>query len=123
MSGRYLCVAFTGLMMTTGCGGDKSGGPEAENRQRLTELLASLEDLPSRPKEFAASFVSGTPTAARQKYVGNVYYLVGAPTISGDSATAKVAIKRVNTSTWLGETTWEFAKAGDTWKIKSAPMP
>lgn len=111
------------VMMAAGCGGPRSATPEDQARASIANLLADFENLPANPKEFAAAFAGGTPTAARQKYVGNVYRLVGSPTINGGSATAKVAIQRVSTGQWLGEATWEFTKVGESWKVKSGPLP
>lgn len=123
MKRRFLPIAFLGLFVAAGCGGGKAGGPGAEDRARIRELVGSFEDLANRPKEFGANFVSGKPTAAPQKYVGNGFYLVDAPNITGETATAKVAVKRINTGAWLGEANWEFAKTGETWKVKSGPVP
>ena len=61
--------------------------------------------------------------AARKKYVGYQYRLVGRPTISGETATATVAFEKSSTGEKAGEKTWEFVREGGTWKIKAAPLP
>jgi hypothetical protein len=42
--------------------------------------------------------------------------------VTGDTATATVAIARQTDSDNLKEVQWSFVKEGDEWKIKAAPL-
>jgi hypothetical protein len=51
------------------------------------------------------------------------YTVVGKPTVSGTTATAKVRVDPASGGATVGEVEWTFEKEGEKWKIKSAPLP
>src|SRR5262245_31229836 len=124
MASRALIFGLFAVAVAAGCGGKGAGKDAEDGIKQIAALLSDFEELPTRPKDFAASFASDAPSdSVRRKYVGNVYRMSGKPKIDGDTATAKVLVQKVNTGAWLGEATWEFAKVGATWKVRSAPLP
>ncbi|HYW80950.1 MAG TPA: hypothetical protein VE890_15320, partial [Thermoguttaceae bacterium] len=44
-------------------------------------------------------------------------------TVTGDTAKATITVTNADDGSVVGEVEWEFVKEGETWKIKSAPLP
>lgn len=115
-------AALTGV----GCGGTPEGpGYGSPDGRKISELIDRLNDDKSTSgtlKKLFAAGVTLTPDQVR-KYPRYFYEVTGNPAVSGDTATASVKLTGERKSEEAGEQTWEFAKEGDAWKIKSAPLP
>jgi len=119
----FLAVAVAGPL-GSGCGESGPGGPSygGEEGRKIAQLVELVNDEKSTSKNLARLFVKGAAPKDTRKYPLYYFEVSGEPTVSGDSATAMVKVKQE-----AGEETvekeWSFAKEGDAWKIKSAPLP
>ncbi len=121
-----LPVALVCLIAITGCGGDSGGQPldmGGEDGTKIATLLEDVNDAVGNPKKLDTLFAKGVKPADPKKFAKNSYSIVGKPSVSGTTATAKVRVDPAGGGTTLGEVEWTFEKDGDKWKIKNAPIP
>jgi len=128
---RAWVTYFAGLLLpvlATGCGSPKPAGPSygSPDGRKIAELIDKLNDdksVAARLKQLLAS--GATLSAADQKKIWTIFYEVkGEPVITGDTATARIAMRSESASSAdLGEKEWTFVKEGENWKIKSCPLP
>jgi hypothetical protein len=113
-----------GLCLTIGCGGADvkpldMGGPDGD---KISALIEEVNEGIGSAKEVESLFVKGTkPDTRKMGKFG--YTVVGKPTVSGTTATAKVRVDPASGGATVGEVEWTFEKEGEKWKIKSAPLP
>ena len=126
---RIVCrLAFLLLfvVMAPGCGGSTTGPSYGSTEGRkIAELVLAVGDSPDA-KKLAAFFVQGSgPSKAAElnRFMSNYFELVGNPSVSGATATAKVKLRDHLSGKEGGPVDWSFVKEGDQWKIKSAPLP
>jgi hypothetical protein len=113
------------LALLTGCGGT-DGKPldmGGEDGSKISAVIEDVNDAVGNPKKLDTLFVKGAKPADPKKFAKCGYTIVGKPTVSGTTATAKVRIDPAGGGQSLGEQEWSFEKDGDKWKIKSAPLP
>jgi hypothetical protein len=124
-----LAAWFAVSLLAAGCGGSsKPAGPSygSTEGQKIAVFVEKVNDdkgVYARLKQLLASDVN--LSAAEQKKIWTIAYEVkGEPTVTGDTATAKVAMRSESISSAdLGEKEWTFVKEKDAWKIKTCPLP
>ena len=111
---------------SVGCGGantNKDGATLMTDIEGVEQFIASVDDMKEITQTFGKAFASGTapPRAELQKYQKYSFQLNGKPDMKQGEATVSVKIfqkdKEVATKEWV------VVKEGDSWKIKSAPLP
>src|SRR5262245_26327550 len=125
---RQSCpLTLTGVVLSTvvlsGC--SKTGaGPSygGEEGRKIAQLVELVNDEKSTAPNLARLFVKGAAPKDSRKYPLYYYEVSGNPTVSGDTATAMVKVK-LEAGEETVEKEWSFAKEGEAWKIKSAPLP
>lgn len=120
-----LAVALLGVV---GCGGDKTVNPSdygGAEGLKIATLIGDFDDLKNDARKIGTAFAAGAaPKGADYRKFGTLgFHLVGKPTVTGDTATAKVSVEKPATGEKVGETEWAFVKEGEAWKIKAAPLP
>jgi hypothetical protein len=113
------------LAAVLGCRGGASTKPlnmGSEDGQKIALVIEDMNDAKGDARKLTALFVPAAKPDAPKKFGPYAFYVVGKPSVSGTTATCKVRIDRAD-GTQAGETEWSFEKAGDAWKIKSAPLP
>jgi hypothetical protein len=118
------------VLLAAGCGGSAGGRKEdgsLSDREQVRQYIQSMGDIAGTPASFAKQFADGAAPAKADmaKYAAFEFNVAGDPTISGDSATVPVQVLKSGggVDEVVGTTTWTLAKAGDGWKIKTAPLP
>jgi hypothetical protein len=91
--------------------------------QGVAVLIEDMNDAKTNPRKAATLFVKGSAPADFRKYAPYSFYIVGKPQVNGAEATAEVSVQSEREGTERGKQTWTFAKEGEAWKIKSAPLP
>lgn len=122
---QFLTLLATGSILLTGCGGPVGGDFGGPDGKLIADLIGDFDDLKNNPRKLVTAFAKGAVPAeeVQPKFRRYMFFLVGKPTVSGNTATATIAIEVPSTGDQVGERTWEFVKEGDAWKIKSAPLP
>ena len=120
-----LSVVMLGVAFALGCGGSDGkpldmGGKDGD---QISMLIEEVNEGIGSSKEADALFVKGSKPADLKKLAKFTYSVVGKPSVSGTSATAKVRVDPAGGGATLGEVEWTFEKDGDKWKIKAAPIP
>jgi hypothetical protein len=91
---------------------------------QVGQFIASLDDVKKDPKLLAPWFAAGAapPAAELRKFAKYTCQADGRPTVTGDTATAKVKVLDANEHE-VGQVEWTLVKEGGNWKLKSAPLP
>lgn len=121
-----LFVTLGCLFALTGCGGDSGGKPldmGGEDGSKISTVIEDVNDAVGNTKQLDTLFVKGSKPSDPKKMVKYGYSIVGKPTVSGTTGTAKVRVDPAGGGATVGEVEWTFEKVGDAWKIKSAPLP
>jgi hypothetical protein len=92
----------------------------SDDGKAIALLIEEVNDCKADGKRLAQLFAE--PVKDLKKYDPYNYDLSGKPVVSGETATAKLKV-RADDGTEKGTTDWTFVKAGDKWKIQSAPLP
>lgn len=123
-TGKHWCWALLLGICCLGCGKPSSEVPAADDAILVESLITSLPDRAQSPEMFKETFVGGNapPDASRQQIGGSQLSLSAPPGITDSTATASVLFQSPNGEE-SGPVTWELSKEGDTWKVKSAPVP
>jgi hypothetical protein len=121
----FLLLALGSLVGAVGCGGEPDGKPldmGGEDGTKIATVIEDVNEAIGNPKKLDILFVKGSKPTDTKKFARGNYSIAGKPSVSGESATAKV---RVDSSEGklLGEVEWKLEKDGDKWKIKDAPIP
>jgi hypothetical protein len=112
------------VLLACGCGDGGSqkrldmGGADGD---LISLLIEDVNETAGDLKKMTSLFVKGSKPADLKKLDSQSFSIVGRPSVSGTSATAKVRVDRAGKM--LGEVDWTFEKDGDKWKVKAAPMP
>lgn len=118
---------LVGLVLVAGCGGGKPGAPDRGSPEgaEIAKKMDGLVEDKSRPERYKFYFVKGAePKGADvKKFASFDYDLIGAPSVSGTTATASVKVRKADAGEEVGKVEWAFVKEGNDWKIKSAPLP
>ena len=123
--GFYALLLFTSVGLF-GCGSDSDskpldmGGPDGD---KISSLIEELNEAVGNPKKLDAMFMKGSKPVDSKKMTKCGFSIVGKPSVSGSTGTAKVRVDPAGGGATLGEVEWTFEKDGDKWKIKSAPLP
>jgi hypothetical protein len=105
----------------SGCGSTpKPPDYGSDDGKAIALLIEELNDRKADGKRLAELFAE--PVKDPKKYDPYNFDLSGKPTVSGDTGTATLKV-RTDDGTEKGTTEWTFVKAGDKWKIQSAPLP
>jgi hypothetical protein len=117
---QALLAALFSLMLI-GCGEDKPKAPElgGEDGMAIARCIEDVGDSTNNAKKLSELFVAGSKPPELTQLKGCMFGMVGKPSMSGTTATAKVKIDKDGKSS---EQVWTFEKVGDKWKIKSAPL-
>lgn len=112
------------LVLAAGCSDAPSrpsfGGPDADAIVKVVEELTDASQATLK-KCFTARALPDQ--AGRARLSSHSVEIVGAPTVSGDTAKARVKFVSFATSQDAGEKEWAFVKEGGDWKINEAPLP
>lgn len=121
---RLFCFASIAMLAAVvGCGGKPSvGGADQVDATQVSNVIVGLTDAAQDPAKLGKLFVTPPDAATAAKYKEYLYYASGKPTVSGTTAKVKMKLEKP-AGTVAGEPEWEFEKSGDSWKIKSAPLP
>src|SRR5262249_61708962 len=111
MPWRILPVSLLALILTS-CGSNPGGGYGGEDGKKVADLISGLDEALQRPKELGVVFAAGAAPkdAELKKFRGLSFALVGKPSVSRTTATAKVAVEKSSTGDKLGEKEWTFVK-------------
>jgi hypothetical protein len=107
-----------------GCGGSDKP-PVANDNARVMGVVTSLSEVTGNPKQFQSMFAEGAAPkdSERAEYAKYNYQLKSRQaSISGDTATVTVELTDRASGSAVGEKEWKVVKAGDTWKLKEAPL-
>ena len=118
-------VLSVALAPALGCGGSVAQPPDAKTDNAQTAALVDrMNDESNTTTRLKSSFASGAALDKKQtkKYPEYRYELKGSPSVSGTAATGTVVIEK-HSGGGAVEKEWTFVKKGDSWKIKSAPLP
>ena len=124
MRSTLLCLGvLPPLAFVTGCGSGAPSGPQQE-AEVLAGLVADTPDKTSSPRAardlFAAGAVPGKDEL--RKYQNYTFEPAGKASIEGTTGTIPVKVFDGDGNE-LGQVEWTFVKEGETWKIRSAPLP
>ncbi|MBY0456054.1 MAG: nuclear transport factor 2 family protein [Gemmataceae bacterium] len=123
LSATAVALTAVAALALAGCGDKPPQAPDmgGEDGKKVAALVEDLNDA-SSPKKFDALFAPGSKPSNPKAYAQHTFSVAGKPAVSGATATCKV---RVDTTAGApkGEVEWAFAKDGDKWQIKSAPLP
>jgi hypothetical protein len=115
-------------LLFAGCGGKASSTsvPVSGEERLVSDVVEEFNEARQSVKQSEALFAKGSmPAPAEFKRYGQYSYWpnAGFPSLSGDSATMKVAVRDEKTGNDAGRVEWAFVKEGAAWKIKTAPLP
>jgi hypothetical protein len=105
----------------SGCKGQTNW--DATESGRLFFLVSGVSDAVQRPERFQALFVTGSVPANITAYRKYTYQGDREARISGDTATMTVIVRDVKSGKEMAQKEWTAVKEGDTWKLKTAPIP
>src|SRR5262245_24903136 len=113
-------AVLTGL---PGCGASSRDAAPMTDQVQVAQVLSSLADVKNNPKSLAGWFAPGAvpPAPELRKYARYTYRADGRPSVSGDTAPAKVWLLEGEREAGVVE--WTLVREGDRWKLKSAPLP
>jgi hypothetical protein len=116
-------LGLTVAAVLAGCSASKDAAPATEPQQ-VGMVISSLNDVTSKPNLLTPWFAQGAapPAAELRKYAAYTFKPNGKPTVSGDTATAKVRVLD-DKDHQVAEVEWTLVREGDRWKLKSAPLP
>lgn len=122
---RILPVFALSAALLCGCGGSdvKPLDMGGEDGNKISALIEDVNEGIGSAKEADTLFAKGSKPADLKKYAKFTYSIVGKPTVSGTTGTAKVRVDPAGGGKTVGEVEWTFEKDGDKWKVKSAPLP
>jgi hypothetical protein len=120
-------IAVLAIAVSAALSGCSSGSRDATamtEEVTIQQFIWSLDDVRENPKDLAGWFASGSapPAAELRKYAKYVPRPDGKPSVSGDTATAKVKLLDSREQE-VGQVEWTFVKEGGHWKLKTAPLP
>jgi hypothetical protein len=117
-------LALAGATGLFGCASSHDAPPPTDETS-LVQVVKSFNGSTSDPRNAPQWFVQGSvpPAAELQKFAKYDCRVVGKPTIKGDTATIKMRVLVRQTDNEVGQVDWTLVKVGDTWKVKSAPLP
>ena len=121
-----LPVLAVALALLAGCGGGTEGKAldmGGVDGSKVATVIEDFNDAVGNRKKLDALFAKGAKPSDTKTLIKYTYSIVGKPSVSGTTATAKVRIDPTGGGPTLGEKEWSFEKDGDMWKIKSAPLP
>ena len=126
---RTAAIAFAAsilLASLAGCGGTEVVSmPDygSEEGLKIAQVVSEFNDAKGDAKKFKKAFAN-SPPSNRKDYEKVTYEVaVGSPKIDGTTATAQVTIHKESNYEVIDTKEWTFVKVGDSWKIKSAPIP
>ncbi|MFO0798003.1 MAG: hypothetical protein U0804_11030 [Gemmataceae bacterium] len=118
---------LTAVLLAAGCAGSSSVPmPDygSEEGLKIAQLVSEFNDTKGAPAKFKKAFAGDPPAAGLKAYERYVYEVeVGSPRVSGGTATATVRLLKEADNELVTTKEWTFAKVGDAWKIKTAPLP
>jgi hypothetical protein len=118
---RFSAMAL--LAAVVGCSGKPTvGGTETVDATQVSNTISGMTDAAQDPAKLAKLFVTAPDAATAAKYKDYLYFQGAKPTVTGATAKVKMRLEKP-AGTLAGEPEWEFEKSGETWKIKSAPLP
>src|SRR5262249_45099639 len=125
----YPMLLLLGLVWAptvAGCGSSGGGGSSpGGGAKAIPGLVGGKKEARTDGRKGGGLFAKGgLPTAGRfKKYGGYSYYLVDKPRVSGTTTNVRVSVVNETTTKEAGKVEWSFVKEGESWKIKSAPLP
>lgn len=112
------------VTVVAGCG-QSATNPSApdlggDDGKQIAALVDRLNDDSSRPAQLKQLFAAGAAADARalRQYR---FDLKATPAVTGGTATGTVVVEKTAGGGAV-EKEWAFAKEGDKWKIKTAPL-
>lgn len=116
-------VAALALLAAAGCGGSKDGSTPMTDLEGVEQFIASVDDFKEVPQTFGKCFAAGAVPAAAElkKYQKYSFQLDGKPEMRDGEA--RVPIKVLAKDKEVGKVEWTVTKEGNSWKLKSAPLP
>jgi hypothetical protein len=76
------------------------------------------------PRRFQSLFADGAaPDDSLRPRYGKYAYRATRIEVSGDTATATVAVRKFRTEEVVAELQWQAVRSGNEWKLQDAPLP
>jgi hypothetical protein len=110
-------------LAAAGCGPSGAANLPEGDPKAIGDLIDNLNEVRTDPKRLAACFARGAAPKDLKRYAACEFYLGGKPSVSGDSATLTVSVRRQSDGGEAGTPEWTLVKEGSDWKLKSAPLP
>lgn len=108
------------LLSVTGCG---EANPEPTEANDVISVVSNIGDARNSPAKLQELFAeSALPDKAWLEEARQYTIRVVDAEITGDTATATVDLEVNATGEIASEQTWNCERAGETWKITSAPL-
>lgn len=118
-------VLAAALATSFGCGGNRPSPPPdygSEDGLKIAKLIDEFNEAKAEPAVFKKQFAGAAP-ANWKDYEKHAYVaVVGSAKIDGSTATTTVTVRNEVSNQPVGDLAWTFAKVGDAWKIKTAPL-
>ncbi|MEY2611487.1 MAG: hypothetical protein RL069_298 [Planctomycetota bacterium] len=115
-----LCCLVVSLVVL-GCSQEKTVNMGSEDGRLVAGVLDDLNEFKSTEGKLALLLVRPGVLPSSDKVGLLEFYIVGKPTIDGDSAKATVSISKLG-GLDPKEQQWSFKKVDGNWKIENAPL-
>jgi hypothetical protein len=113
------------LVLLPGCrSGSGTPMPDygSEEGLKIAQAVSTFNDTKGDLAKFKKMFAGNAP-ANWKEYGKHVYEVeVGSPKVEGAGATATVTVRNESNYEVIATKEWKFAKVGEDWKIKDAPL-
>ncbi|HYH67062.1 MAG TPA: hypothetical protein VD866_20370 [Urbifossiella sp.] len=119
-------LALLTVLFAAGCGSSAIPMPDygSDEGLKIAQLVSEFNDTRGAPAKFKTMFAAAPPAAGLKAYEKYVYEVeVSSPRVDGTTATATVRLLKEADNSLVTTKEWTFAKVGDAWKIKTAPLP
>jgi len=116
-----LIQSFLLVLILMGCSQQKNLNMGSEEGKLVADVVDNLNEFKSTEAKLALLLVRPGVLPSSDKVGLLEFYIVGKPTIDGDSAKTTVSISKLG-GLDSKEQQWSFKKVDGNWKIENAPL-